>query len=138
MSQKVSDNGYVISISKFILMLGKLAYIALCVLDLSKVSMYEFYYDYVKNKYGNNSILVFTGTDSLIYEIKTKDFYEDFSKDKEILDFSNYLAKSNYYNDSNKLVLVKKKDETAGVAIEKFVGLKPKDVFAFSRWLYWG
>ena len=134
MSQKVSDNGYVISISKFISMLGKLAYIALCVLDLSKVSMYEFYYDYVKNKYGNNSILVFTGTDSLIYEIKTKDFYEDFSKDKEILDFSNYLAKSNYYNDSNKLVLVKKKDETAGVAIEKFVGLKPKDVFAFSRW----
>ena len=134
MSQKVSDNGYVISISKFILMLGKLAYIALCVLDLSKVSMYEFYYDYVKNKYGNNSILVFTGTDSLIYEIKTKDVYEDFSKDKEILDFSNYLAKSNYYNDSNKLVLVKKKDETAGVAIEKFVGLKPKDVFAFSRW----
>ena len=133
MSQKVSDNGYVISISKFILMLGKLAYIALCVLDLSKVSMYEFYYDYVKNKYGNNSILVFTGTDSLIYEIKTKDVYEDFSKDKEILDFSNYLAKSNYYNDSNKLVLVKKKDETAGVAIEKFVGLKPKDVFAFSR-----
>ena len=134
MSQKVSDNGYVISVSKFILMLGKLAYIALCVLDLSKVSMYEFYYDYVKNKYGNNSILVFTGTDSLIYEIKTKDVYEDFSKDKEILDFSNYLAKSNYYNDSNKLVLVKKKDETAGVAIEKFVGLKPKDVFAFSRW----
>ena len=134
MSQKVSDNGYVISISKFILMLGKLAYIALCVLDLSKVSMYEFYYDYVKNKYGNNSILVFTGTDSLIYEIKTKDVYEDFSKDKEILDFSNYLAKSNYYNDSNKLVLVKKKDETAGVAIEKFVGIKPKDVFAFSRW----
>ena len=133
MSQKVSDNGYVISISKFILMLGKLAYIALCVLDLSKVSMYEFYYDYVKNKYGNNTILVFTGTDSLIYEIKTKDVYEDFSKDKEILDFSNYLAKSNYYNDSNKLVLVKKKDETAGVAIEKFVGLKPKDVFAFSR-----
>ena len=133
MSQKVSDNGYVISISKFISMLGKLAYIALCVLDLSKVSMYEFYYDYVKNKYGNNSILVFTGTDSLIYEIKTKDVYEDFSKDKEILDFSNYLAKSNYYNDSNKLVLVKKKDETAGVAIEKFVGLKPKDVFAFSR-----
>ena len=134
MSQKVSDNGYVISISKFTLMLDKLAYIALCVLDFSKVSMYEFYYDYVKNKYGNNSMLVFTGTDSLIYEIKTKDVYEDFSKDKEILDFSNYLAKSNYYNDSNKLVLVKKKDETAGVAIEKFVGLKPKDVFAFSRW----
>ena len=102
MSQKVSDNGYVISISKFTLMLDKLAYIALCVLDFSKVSMYEFYYDYVKNKYGNNSMLVFTGTDSLIYEIKTKDVYEDFSKDKEILDFSNYLGKSNYYDDSNK------------------------------------
>ena len=44
--------------------------------------MYEFHYDYIKNKYGNNSRLLFTDTDSLMYEIKTEDVYKDFSKDK--------------------------------------------------------
>ena len=44
--------------------------------------MNHFYYGYIKNKYGNNSRLLFTDTDSLIYEIKIEDAYEDFSKDK--------------------------------------------------------
>ena len=52
-----------------------------------------------------------------MYEIKTEDVYEDFSNDKEMFDFSNYSSKSKYYNNSNKLVVVKTKDETAGVAI---------------------
>ena len=88
--------------------------------------MYEFHYDYIKNKYGNNSRLLFTDTDSLMYEIKTEDVYEDFSNDKEMFDFSNYSTKSKYYDNSNKLVVGKMKDETAGVAIEEFVGLKSK------------
>ena len=58
-------------------------------------------------------------------EIISEDFYEDFSKDKEMFDFSNYSAKSKYYGDSNKLLIGKMKDETAGVAIKEFVGLKP-------------
>ena len=44
--------------------------------------MDEFHYDYVKNKYGNNSRLLFTDIESLMYQIKTKDVYEDFSKDE--------------------------------------------------------
>ena len=60
-----------------------------------------------------------------MYEIKTKDVYEDFSKDKEVFDF-NYLAKSKHYDDSNKLVVCEKKNETGGAAIDEFVGLKPK------------
>ena len=80
----------------------------------------------MKNKYGNNSILLFTDTDSLMYEIKTEDVYEDFIKNKEMFDFSNYSAKFKYYDNSSKLVVGKRKDETADVAIEKFVGLKPK------------
>ena len=61
-----------------------------------------------------------------MYEVKAKDVYEDFSKDKIMLDFSNYSAGSKYYNDSNKLVVDEIKDETGGVAIKEFVGLKPK------------
>ena len=59
-----------------------------------------------------------------MYEIKTEDVYKDFSKDKEMFDFSDYIAKSKYYDDSKKLVIDKMKDETAGVAIEEYVGLK--------------
>ena len=51
----------------------KLHYVGMCILDLSKVLMYKFHYDYIKNKYGTNSRLLFTDNDSLIYEIKTED-----------------------------------------------------------------
>ena len=57
-----------------------------------------------------------------MYEIKIEDVYEDFSSNKEMFDFSNYSTKSNYYNNSNKLVI---DNETVGVVIEEFVGLKP-------------
>ena len=73
----------------------------MCILDLSKVLMYKLHFDYIKNKYGNNSRLLFTDTDSLMYEIKTEDVYEDFSKNKELFDFSSYLAKSKDYDDSS-------------------------------------
>ena len=98
----------------------------MCILDLSKASMHEFHYDYIKNKYGNNSILLFTDTDSLVYEIETEDVYEDFSKEKEIFDFSNYSTKSKHYDDSNKLVVGKMKYKTAGVATKIFVRLRQK------------
>ena len=98
----------------------------MCILELSKVVIYKFHYDYIKNKYDNNSRLLFTDTDSLMYEIKTEDVYKDFSNDKEMFDFNNYSTKSKYYDNSNKLVVGNKKDKTVGVAIEKFVGLKPK------------
>ena len=88
--------------------------------------MYEFHYDYIKIKYGNNSKLLITDTDSLMYEIKTEDVYEDLSNNKEMFDFSNYSTKSEYHNNSNKLVVGKMKDETANVGIKEFVRLKPK------------
>ena len=71
--------------NNFILALSKPAYIGIGILESSKVLMYEFHYQYTKNKYGNNSNLFFTDTDSLMYEIKTVDVYEDFSKLKLIM-----------------------------------------------------
>ena len=88
--------------------------------------MYELHYDYIKNKYGNISRLLFANSDSLIYEIKTEDVYKNFSDDREMFNLSSYLIKSKYYDNSNKLMLGKMNDETAGVASEEFVGLKPK------------
>ena len=98
----------------------------MCVLELSKVFVYEFHHDYIKNKYENKSKLSFTDADSLMHETKTEDVYDDFSSDKEMFDFSNYLTKSKYYNNSNKLVIGKMKDETRGAVVEEFVELKPK------------
>ena len=127
MSHKIFDNDLVaIHKNKVTLTLNKLAFIRMCILELSEVLMYEFRFDYIKNKYGSNSRLLFTETDSLMYEIKIEDIYEDFSSNKEIFDFSNYSTKSKYYHNSNKLVIGKMKDETGGVLIEEFVGLKPK------------
>ena len=61
-----------------------------------------------------------------MYEIKIEDVYNDFGNDKAMFDFTNYSTKSKYYDNSNKLVVSKMKDEIAGVAIEEFVRLKPK------------
>ena len=60
-----------------------------------------------------------------MYEIKTGDVHKDFSNDKQMFDFSNYSAKSKYYDNSNKLVFAKIRDGPAGVAIEEFVESKP-------------
>ena len=67
-----------------------------------------------------------------MHEIKTEDVYEDFSKDKKMFDFSNYSAKSMYYDDSNKLVVGKMKDETVSVAIKEFFGLK-SEMYSFTE-----
>ena len=64
MSHKIFDiNLIAIRKNKVTLTLNKPAYIGICMLELSKVLMYEFHYDYLKNKYGNNSRLLFTETD---------------------------------------------------------------------------
>ena len=84
--------------SKLALKLKKPAHNGMCILELSKVSMYEFHCDYIKNKYDDKSKLLLTDNDSLMYEIKIQNVYEDFSSNKETCDFSNYSTKSNYYD----------------------------------------
>ena len=82
-SCKIYDNDLVvIRKNKGILKLNKPAYIGMCILELSKALMYQFHYGYIKNKYGNKSRLLLTDTDSLMYEVKTEDVYEDFRGDK--------------------------------------------------------
>ena len=114
MSRKIFEKNLIaICKNKVTLMPNKPAYVGMCILELNKVSMYEFHYDYIVNKYCNNSELLFTVTHRLMYEIKTG---EDFSSNKDMFDFSNYSSKSKYYDGSYKLVIGKIKDET-GVVI---------------------
>ena len=68
--------------------------------------MYEFYYKYIKNEYDVN--LLFTDTDSLVYQIETEDIYEDFYKDKNLFDFSDYPLHSKFFNPAYKKVIGKK------------------------------
>ena len=127
MLHKIFDNNLVaIRKSRLASKLYKHAYTGMCILELNKVWMYKFHYDYIKNKYGNNWRLLFTDTDILMYESKTDNVYEDLSSNKEMFDFRNYSTKSKDYNNSNNLMIEKMKGETAGVAIKEFVGLKPK------------
>ena len=92
---------------------------------LSKLLMYDFHYGYFKNKF--NSRLLFTDTDSLVYEIKDKDYiYEKIYSDRDLFDFSDYSKNSKFYDVTNKKVIGKMKNEFGGKVISEFIGLKPK------------
>ena len=84
------ENLVAVHMEKTTVKLNKPIYLGMSILDLSKTLMYRFHYDYVKPKYGDNANLLFTDTDSLCYEIRTKDFFKDIAGDvNEWFDTSN-------------------------------------------------
>ena len=97
------------------LTLNRSAYVGMCILDLSKTLMYDFYYNYIKKNYNNRARLLFTDTDSLTYKIEAEDVYKDFWNDKDMFDNSNYLESSPYYCNVNKKIIGKFKDEACGI-----------------------
>lgn len=106
--------------------LNKPIAIGFSVLELSKIHMYEFHYDVIKKKYGDNARLLFTDTDSLCYQIFTDDLYEDMKKDSHLYDFSAYPKTHPCYDETNKKITGKFKDETNGLPVLEFVGLRSK------------
>ena len=111
------------------LVFNKTVYLGMCILDLSKTLMYEFHYTYIKPKYKEKAKLLFTDTDSLMYEIETDDFYKDISPDvRAMFDTSNYPKDhpSGFETGVNKKVIGMFKDEAGGLAISEFVGLRAK------------
>ena len=108
------------------LTLNRPAYVGMCILDLSKMLMYDFHHNYIKKKYGNRARLLFTDTDSLTYEIEAEDVYKDFWNDKDMFDNSDYPENSPYYCNVNKKIIGKFKDEACGIPITEFIGLKSK------------
>ena len=100
-SQKIFKKNFVaVHRIKPVLTLNKPIYVGFSILELSKLLMYEFHYKYIKNKFDTK--LLFSDTDSLAYEIKTKDVYEDFYLDKEFLHLSDYPLHSKFFDSVNK------------------------------------
>ena len=108
------------------LTLNSSAYVGMCILDLSKMLMYDFHYNYIKKKYNNRARLLFTNTDSLAYEIEAEDIYKDFWNDKDMFDNSDYPESSPYYCNFNKKIIGKFKDEACGILITELISLKSK------------
>ena len=124
-----SENLVSVHLKKTSLTMNKPVYLGMCILDLSKTIMYDFHYQYIKPKYGEKAKLLFTDTDSLMYEIETEDFYKDISEDvKDRFDTSDYPENhpSGIPTGINKKVLGMFKDEAAGKIIKEFVGLRAK------------
>ena len=109
---------------KPVLILNKPIYVGFTVSDLSKWLMYDFHYNFIKKNF--SAKLLFTDTDSLTYEIKLENVYKEFYKWKDLFDFSNYSKDSTFYDDTNKKVIGKMKDEYGGAIIDQFIGLKSK------------
>ena len=107
--------------------MSKPIYLGLSILEISKTLMYEFWYDYMKPKFGNKVKLCYTHMDSFIINIKTNDFYEDIASDVENrFDTSNYEVKRPLPTGKNKKVIGLMKDELGGKVIAEFATLRPK------------
>ena len=108
---------------------NKPVYVGQAILDLSKTLMFNFHYNYIQKKYKDRAELLFTDTDSLMYQIYTDDFYKDIYHDIETkFDTSDYPPNhpSGILTGVNKKVIGMFKDEVAGKQITYFVGLRPK------------
>ena len=129
-SRKIFNENLVsVHMKKTSLTMNKPVYLGMSILDLSKTLMFDFHYKYIKPKYGNHAKLLFTDTDSFLYEIQTEDFYKDISGDiQDRFDTSDYPEghPSGIPTGINKKVLGMFKDEAAGKIIKEFVGLRAK------------
>ena len=127
-TMKLIDNNLaIIEMRKVKVKMNKPIYLGLSILDISKITMYEFWCDYVKSKYEDKARLCYMDTDSFVVNIKTKDFYKDIAENvKERFDTSNYIYDRPLPTGNNKKVIGLMKDELGGDIITEFVALRPK------------
>ena len=97
---------------KPVLTLKKSIYVGFTVLELRKLLMYDFHYNFFKKHF--DAELLFTDTGSLAYEIKSENVYGEFFKHKQFFDFSNYPKESKFFDETNKKVIGKMKDKFGG------------------------
>ena len=123
----ISEDLSIIEMNKTRVKMNKPIYLGLSILDISKKLMYEFWYDYMKPKYGNDVKLCYMDTDSFVINIKTEDFYKDIANHVEKrFDTSNYEVNRSLPTGKNKKVIGLIKDELGEKIIMEFVTLRPK------------
>jgi hypothetical protein len=105
---------------------NKPIYAGFSILELSKLHMFSFHYDFIKPKYGENAKLLMTDTDSLVYHIKTEDFYMDCKENIEHFDTSGFPKEHFLYHEIDDTVLGKFKHETNDLPITEFIGIRSK------------
>jgi len=106
--------------------LDKPVAVGFSILELSKLTMYHFYYDYLKDHYGDRCKLLFTDTDSLCCEIETADIYADMGRNLDMFDTGNFAPDHPIYSMQNHRVLGKMKSETGSLPPDEFIGLRAK------------
>ena len=122
----ISEDLSMIEMKKTKLKMNKPIYLGLSILEISKILMYEFWYDYIKPKYNDNVRLCYMDTDSFVMHIKINDFYKDIAGDVENrFNTSTYEANRPLPTGKNKKVIGLMKDELGG-KITEFVTLRPK------------
>ena len=115
----ISEDLSIIEMNKTKVKMNKPIYLGLSILDISKILMYEFWYDYMKPKYGNRVKLCYMDTDSFTMSIKTNYFYKDIANDVEKrFNTSNYEANKPLPTGKNKKVIGLMKDELGGKIIK--------------------
>ena len=123
----INDDMALVKMKKPVITLDKPSYVGLCILDLSKLHMYGFHYDVIRAEYGDRARLLFTDTDSLVYDIRTPDLYSDMRlKIDEFYDTSDYPVEHPLHSKKNAKTVGLFKDELNGVPIVEFVGLRAK------------
>ena len=122
-----SEDLSIIEMKRMKVKMHKPIYLGSSMLDISKILMYEFWYDYMKPKYNDNVKLCYMDTDSFVMNIKTEDFYKDIANDVEKrFDTSNYEVNRPLPTGKNKKVIGLMKDELGGGITTEFVALRPK------------
>ena len=126
-TKNISEDLLKIEMKKVEVTMNKPIQLGQAILDISKTLMYEFWYDYIKQKYGDKARLCYTDTDSFITYIKTEDFHKDIANDVERwFDTSNYDTKKPLQTGVNKKVIGKFKDELGNKIMTEFVALRAK------------
>lgn len=125
---KVFDEDLVaIEMNRTNILMNRPIIVGMSILDVSKVLMYSFLYNYLKRKYDKNVSVVYTDTDSFILEIKTPDVYADIRDDPDMFDTWDYPENNIYgIKRHNKKVIGKFSDELNGTVISEVVGLRSK------------
>ena len=114
---------------KVVVVMDKPVYLGQAILDISEILMYEFWYHYIKTKYGDNARLCYMNTNSFVIKIKTEDFYKDISNDVEQwFNTCNYDKKDErpLPIGKNKKVIGLFKDELGGKIMTEFCALRAK------------